>query len=126
MTNTLCETLKVLPTRFQKGYVFPSPVKEGQPRYDFKRQFRNAVKKAGIDNFRFHDLRHTFASHLVMSVVDLMTVKEQLGHTTLTMTMRYSHLAPDHRMRAINILDSAYQTDTKTDTVKNQGSGKSS
>ena len=126
MTNTLCETLKVLPTRFQKGYVFPSPVKEGQPLYDFKRQFRNAVKKAGVDDFRFHDLRHTFASHLVMSGVDLMTVKEQLGHTTLTMTMRYSHLAPDHRMRAIKILDSAYQTDTKTDTVENQGSGKSS
>jgi len=126
MTDTLCETLKVLPTRFQKGYVFPSPVKEGEPLYDFKRQFRNAVKKAGVDDFRFHDLRHTFASHLVMSGVDLMTVKEQLGHTTLTMTMRYSHLAPDHRMRAIKILDSAYQTDTKTDTVENQGSGKSS
>jgi len=76
MDDTLCETLRVLPTRFQKGYLFPSPVKEGQPCYDFKRQFGNAVKKAGIENFRFHDLRHTFASHLVMSGVDLMTVKE--------------------------------------------------
>ena len=126
MDDTLCETLKVLPARFQKGYVFPSPVKEGQPCYDFKRQFRNAVKKAGIDNFRFHDLRHTFASYLVMSGVDLMTVKELLGHTTLTMTMRYSHLAPDHRMRAIKTLDFAYRTDTKTDTVENQESGQSS
>jgi len=60
-----------------------------------------------------------------MSGVDLMTVKELLGHTTLTMTMRYSHLAPDHRMRAIKTLDSAYQTDTKTDTVDIEGSGKS-
>ena len=50
-----------------------------------------------------------------------MTVKELLGHATLTMTMRYSHLAPDHRMRAIKTLDSAYQTDTKTDTVENSG-----
>ncbi|MCZ6768286.1 MAG: tyrosine-type recombinase/integrase, partial [Acidobacteria bacterium] len=124
MDDTLCETLRVLPTRFQKGYLFPSPVNEGQPCYDFKRQFSNAVKKAGIDNFRFHDLRHTFASHLVMSGVDMMTVKELLGHATLTMTMRYSHLAPDHRMRAIKTLDFAYQTDTKTDTVDNQGSGK--
>jgi len=119
MDDTLCEALSVLPTRFQRGYVFPSPVKEGQPRYDFKRQFKNAVTKADIHNFRFHDLRHTFASHLVMSGVDLMTVKELLGHATLTMTMRYSHLAPDHRMRAIKTLDSAYQTGTITDTVEN-------
>ena len=50
-----------------------------------------------------------------------MTVKELLGHATLTMTMRYTHLAPDHRMRAIKILDSAYRTDTKSDTVENSG-----
>ena len=121
MDATVCEALSLLPTRFQQGYVFPSPVKEGQPRYDFKRQFGNAVKEADIHNFRFHDLRHTFASHLVMSGVDLMTVKELLGHATLTMTMRYAHLAPDHRLRAIKTLDSAYQTDTKTDTVENSG-----
>ena len=121
MDDTVCEALSVLPTRFQRGYVFPSPFKDGGPRYDCKRQFGNAVKKADIHNFRFHDLRHTFASHLVMAGVDLMTVKELLGHATLTMTMRYSHLAPDHRMRAIKTLDSAYQTDTKTDTVENSG-----
>jgi len=121
MDATVCEALSLLPTRFQQGYVFPSPVKEGQPRYDFKRQFGNAVKEADIHNFRFHDLRHTFASHLVMSGVDLMTVKELLGHANLTMTMRYAHLAPDHRLRAIKTLDSAYQTDTKTDTVENSG-----
>jgi len=56
-----------------------------------------------------------------MSGVDLMTVKELLGHATLTMTIRYSHLAPDHRMKAIKTLDSAYLTDTKTDTVGNSG-----
>ena len=125
MDNTLCGTLSVLPTRFQRGYVFPSPIKEGKPLYDFKRQFRNAVKKAGITDFRFHDCRHTFASHLVMSGVDLMIVRELLGHATLTMTMRYAHLAPDHRSRAIKTLDSAYQTDTKTDTVGNSGTDQS-
>ncbi len=50
-----------------------------------------------------------------------MTVKELLGHASLTMTMRYAHLAPDHRMRAIKTLDAAYQTDTKTDTVEKSG-----
>jgi len=121
MDDTICEALRLLPTRFQRGFVFPSPFKDGNPRYDCKRQFGNAVEKAGIENFRFHDCRHTFASHLIMAGVDLMTVKELLGHATLTMTMRYSHLAPDHRMKAIKTLDSAYQTDTKTDTVENSG-----
>ena len=59
----------------------------------------------------------THASHLVRTGVDLMTVKELLGHATLTMTMRYSHLALDHRLRAVRTLDSVYQTDTNTDTV---------
>jgi integrase len=126
MDDTLWEALSLLPTRFQRGYVFPSPVREGQPLFDFTRPFRNAVKEADIHNFRFHDLRHTFSSHLVMSGVDLMTVKELLGHASVTMTMRYSHLAPDHRMRAIKTLDSAYQTDTITDTVENPSSKQSS
>ena len=121
MDDTVYETLRVLPSRFKKGYVFPSPVGKGKPLYDCRKQFSNAVKQAGIHNFRFHDLRHTFASHLVMSGVDLMTVKELLGHATLTITIRYSHLAPDHRMKAIKTLDSAYLTDTKTDTVGNSG-----
>ena len=76
-----------------------------------------------ITDARFHDLRHTFASHLVMNGVDLKTVQELLGHANLTMTMRYSHLAPAHQARAVKILDSAYQqqdsTGTKTGTVEN-------
>ena len=64
------------------------------------------------------DLRHTFASHLVMNGVDIKTVQELLGHASLAMTLRYSHLAPTHRTRAVQVLDSAYQSDTKTDTIE--------
>lgn len=69
---------------------------------DFDRAFVNAVRRAGITDFRFHDLRHHFASYLVMSGVDIRTVAELLGHRTLAMVMRYSHLRPDHLARAVS------------------------
>jgi len=120
--DTLYETLRVRSSRFQKGYVFLSP-RTGNRWVDVKKQFHATVQKAGVEDFRFHDSRHTFASHLVMAGVDVKIVQELLGHATLTMTMKYAHLAPDHRARAIKILDSAYQTDTKTDTVEKDNSG---
>ena len=53
-----------------------------------------------------------------MAGVDIRTVQELLGHASLAMTMRYSHLVPVHRTRAVKILDSAYQTGIKTDSVE--------
>jgi integrase len=55
-----------------------------------------AVSRAGIKNFRFHDLRHTFASDLVQASVDIFTVSKLLGHSNVRTTMIYAHLAPDH------------------------------
>ena len=122
--DTLFGTLRVLSSRLQRGYVFISP-RTGNRWVDFKKQFHAAVNSAEVEDFRFHDTRHTFASHLVMAGVDIKTVQELLGHTTLTMTMKYAHLAPDHRARAIRILDSALRSDTKSDTVKISGSDQS-
>ena len=68
------------------------------------------VERAGITDFRFHDLRHTAASYLVMLGIDLVTVKEILGHRTLEMTLRYSHLSKTHVREAMEILGSKMDT----------------
>ncbi|MCK4858810.1 MAG: tyrosine-type recombinase/integrase [candidate division Zixibacteria bacterium] len=67
--------------------------------------FARIVKKAGVSGVSLHCLRHTFASYLVMGGVDLRTVQELLGHSTLTVTEQYSHLSPDHRAKAVGVLD---------------------
>ncbi|MBA4394609.1 MAG: hypothetical protein C0407_13740 [Desulfobacca sp.] len=79
-----------------------------------------ACKKADIQNFKLHDCRHTFASHLVMAEVDLTTVKELLGHRTLTMTLRYSHLSPSHKVKAVDILDSAINEKSSSSQFSSQ------
>ncbi len=62
------------------------------------------LTKADIPDFRWHNTRHTAASRLVMAGVDLYTVKEILGHKTLAMTARYSHLSPGHQRHALERL----------------------
>ena len=71
--------------------------------------FSSAVRRAGIRDFHFHDLRHSFASNLVMGGEDLVTVKELLGHKSIQMTMRYSHLSQKHKMAAVQRLGNLYK-----------------
>ncbi len=71
----------------------------------FRRAFERAVETAKLEDFHFHDLRHTFASWLVMRGRPLKEVQELLGHRTLAMTVRYSHLSPDRLRDAVASLD---------------------
>ena len=76
------------------------------------------MRKAGIRDFVFHDLRHTFASHLVMAGAEITTVSKLLGHKSLTMTLRYSHLAPTHLTEAVSKLKNYYNSTAIAGAVK--------
>lgn len=79
--------------------------------------FPTALEEAKIEGYTWHCNRHTFASRLVMAGVDLRTIAELLGHRTLQMVMRYSHLAPEHQASAVECLvRPGKRKDTKSDT----------
>lgn len=103
VNDLLIETLRDLRKISNSEYVFCD--KEGRPYTTVKTAFKTALEKAGIKDCVFHTLRHTFASNLVMRGVDIVTVKELLGHKTIDMTMRYSHLSSEHKKRAVKLLE---------------------
>lgn len=82
------------------GYVFGT-----KNWYAFRTAWLTALRRAKIEDFRFRDLRHTFASWLVQRGRSLKEVQDALGHRTLGMTLRYSHLAPEHLRAAVAVLD---------------------
>ena len=85
------------------GLVFPA--RDGGKLDNMKKSWAGVLADANITGFRWHDMRHHFASRLVMAGADLYVVKELLGHSTIAMTEKYAHLAPEHRAAAVALLD---------------------
>ena len=91
-------------------FVFPG--RDGAHVTEIKTAWGKLLEQAKLSDFTWHDMRHHFASRLVMSGVDLNTVRELLGHADLTMTIRYAHLAPAHKALAVAKLMRPKQSST--------------
>jgi len=100
INEILYNMLEELPDR--QGKVFLR--RSGSPYLSIRSGFEAALKRAGIIDFRFHDLRHTFASWLVMAGKPLYSVGQLLGHKSYEMTQRYAHLAPGHLADVVEVL----------------------
>ena len=98
---------------------------EGRQIKSVRTSFKTALKRANIQDFRFHDLRHTFASQVLLRGGSLKDIQELLGHKTMTMTLRYAHLSQENKKKAVNLLngltisnDECHKTVTSTNEAK--------
>ena len=109
INKTLQALFQSLPRHIKSDFVFCD--RNGKPFGDIKKSFNAALKKAGIVDFHFHDLRHTFASWMVMRGASLKAVAEILGHSDIATTQRYAHLSEGYIKEAVELLDGdfAYQ-----------------
>jgi len=98
----LFNELVVKKSKANSEYVFAHH--DGTRFHELYYGFMSALKKVDINNFHFHDLRHTFASRLAMSGIDIRIIQELMGHKTITMTMRYSHLSSKTLREAVDRL----------------------
>src|SRR5262249_49071209 len=87
------------------GYVFLDADKEPFDYHRMDRRLTAACKEAGLRKVGWHTLRHTFASHLAMKGVPMTAIQQLMGHSNITTTMRYSHLAPSTLRAAIDMLN---------------------
>jgi len=88
--------------------VFASRIQPSSP-FAFRDHWKDALKAAGIRGFRFHDLRHSCASHLAANGATLLEIADVLGHRQMSMTKRYSHLTTAHKAGLINRLMGSMQ-----------------
>jgi integrase len=117
INSTLLVVLKGL-RGFGKGpFVFAN--NDGNRLKDIRKSFSSALRRSGIKDFTFHDLRHTFASQAVMAGVDLPTLKDWMGHKTLKMTLRYAHLAEGFKREKMDLFDKRMNQEEGTQKVHN-------
>ena len=106
MCDTLYETLQCLLRYISSPYVFTNPETGTKYTASFRNSaWKSIVQRAGLRGLRFHDLRHTFASRLAQAGVPLPAIQQLLGHASITMTMRYAHMAPSSGAEAVRALD---------------------
>ncbi len=96
--------LRKKPRPIRDGLLFASPRDPQRPYYDCRKFWNAAIAEAGISNFKFHDIRHTTASYLAMSGASPIEIGDVLGHKTLAMVRRYSHLATDHKTKLTELV----------------------
>jgi integrase len=120
INDDLAELFKSIRKRNQLKFEYVFCDSRGRPFKQINKSFQASLKKAGIEDFRFHDLRHVFASHFVMRKGPLKDLQEILGHKTLTMTMRYAHLSQEHKKKSINLLNglTSKKGNDKQETLK--------
>ena len=100
----LREVLVELPSMGKSAYVFPNPKTDEPYKWLTRRSFSTALKRAGIGKMRFHDLRHTAATYMVRGGIDLVTVKELLGHSRIDVTMRYCQSNSALKAKAVDVM----------------------
>ena len=115
--NTRARTALLRLRELRGGIGYVCPGFEGSPIHDRQEWFNECLSAAEITNLRWHDLRHIFASRLVMAAVPLQALQVLMGHKRMESTLRYSHLGEAHLQEAVERLTLG-ATDTRTDTTK--------
>jgi integrase len=112
--STVASLLNDYPRRSISDLVFAN--KAGDRFLEIRGAFKNACERAGISDFHFHHLRHTFASHWMMAGGDLYVLKSILGHKSIVMTQRYAHLSPEFKRTAVDRMDNIWKVGAKPPT----------
>lgn len=110
INQDMVELLKNIPVKGE--YVFCK--KDGSPLKDPKRSFKTALKRAGIKDFKFHDMRHTSATYLLERGATLEAVQKHLNHSDIKMTQRYAHIVEDYQRKQVEKLDGIFDVSEKS------------
>ncbi len=122
LNSVAMEVLRELPQPIDRSaLVFKNS--QGKQWDRLRKHWEYAVFAAGLVDFRFHDLRHTYASRLVMAGIDLAVLRELLGHRDFEMTLRYAHLAPSRLKDAVAVLEPKLQKSCNLQNTGTEGVG---